>query len=150
MSSFSRREFLARSAAVAGGVAVLPELMAAPVKDPLLQDLAGAVVAQQGVLRPQGVEKKDPLKFAEIAKKDYGIDAIEYVNQFYKDKKKDDAYLKDLKKVADDNRGQERPHHVRRRGEPRQPGREGPRARRSRTTSAGSSGRSSSAATASA
>jgi sugar phosphate isomerase/epimerase len=48
-----------------------------------------------------GVQKLDPLRFAEIAK-GYGIDAIEYVNQFYKDKKKDDAYLKDLKKVADD------------------------------------------------
>jgi L-ribulose-5-phosphate 3-epimerase len=51
----------------------------------------------------RGAEKKDPLKFAEIAKKDYGITGIEYVNQFYKDKKKDEAYLKDLKKVADDN-----------------------------------------------
>jgi len=50
-----------------------------------------------------GVEKKDPLKFAEIAKKDFSIEAVEYVNQFYKDKKKDDGYLKDLKKVADDN-----------------------------------------------
>jgi L-ribulose-5-phosphate 3-epimerase len=46
---------------------------------------------------------KDPLKFAEITKKDYGISGVEYVNQFYKDKKKDDGYLKDLKKVADDN-----------------------------------------------
>ena len=44
-----------------------------------------------------------PLKFAEIAKNDYGIEAVEYVNQFYAAKKKDDAYLKDLKKVADDN-----------------------------------------------
>lgn len=46
--------------------------------------------------------KLDALQFATIAKKDYGIDAIEYVNQFYKDKKKDENYLKDLKKVADD------------------------------------------------
>ncbi len=50
-----------------------------------------------------GVEKKDPLKFAEMTKKDYGIAGVEYVNQFYKDKKKDDAYLASLKKVADDN-----------------------------------------------
>lgn len=50
-----------------------------------------------------GVDKKDPLKFAEIAKKDYGIHAVEYVNQFYKDKKKDEGFLKDLKKIADDN-----------------------------------------------
>src|SRR5262249_23932634 len=44
----------------------------------------------------------DPIDFAKIAKNDYGIDAIEYVNQFYKSKKQDDAYLKDLKKHADD------------------------------------------------
>ena len=50
----------------------------------------------------KGVEKLDPLLFAAIAKKDYDIHAVEYVNQFYASKKKDDAYLKDLKKVADD------------------------------------------------
>ncbi|HYH64155.1 MAG TPA: sugar phosphate isomerase/epimerase family protein, partial [Urbifossiella sp.] len=50
-----------------------------------------------------GVEKKDPLKFAEIAKNDYQIAAVEYVNQFYREKKADQAYLRDLKKVADDN-----------------------------------------------
>ncbi len=91
-----------------------PCLFAAPLDGFAVQDLAGAVVAAPGVLRPEG-EKLDPLKFAEIAKKDYGIDAVEYVNQFYKDKKKDEAYLKDLKKVADDDGRQERPHHVRRR-----------------------------------
>jgi L-ribulose-5-phosphate 3-epimerase len=50
-----------------------------------------------------GVEKRDPLKFAEIAHHEHGVDAVEYVNQFYMDKKNDDAYLKALKKVADDN-----------------------------------------------
>lgn len=49
-----------------------------------------------------GYEKKDPLDFAAIAKGTYGIDAVEYVNQFYADKKADDAYLKELKKRADD------------------------------------------------
>lgn len=44
----------------------------------------------------------DPLKFAAIAAKDYEISAVEYVNQFYMEKKKDQQYLKDLKKVADD------------------------------------------------
>ncbi len=45
----------------------------------------------------------DPLDFARTAKEDYGIDAVEYVNQFYMAKKKDDVYLKELKKRADDN-----------------------------------------------
>ncbi len=50
-----------------------------------------------------GYEKVDPLEFAAIAKKTYDISAIEYVNQMYMDKKNDDAYLKELKKRADDN-----------------------------------------------
>lgn len=99
--SLSRREFLARSAAVAGAATLPGFAGAAQSKEPFKISLAQWSHNKAFFGRP-GVEKKDPLKFAEIAKKDYGIDAIEYVNQFYKDKKKDDAYLKDLKKVADD------------------------------------------------
>jgi L-ribulose-5-phosphate 3-epimerase len=50
-----------------------------------------------------GKSTLDPLQFAKISKDEFGINAIEYVNQFYKDKKNDEGYLKDLKKVADDN-----------------------------------------------
>ncbi len=60
-------------------------------------------LAQWSLHRAYNGKKLDALKFAETTKKDYGIEAVEYVNQFYKDKKKDDAFLKDLKKVADDN-----------------------------------------------
>ena len=38
-----------------------------------------------------------------IAKRDYGIDCVEYVNQFFMDKAKDTAYLTELKKRCDDN-----------------------------------------------
>ncbi len=48
-------------------------------------------------------KKLDHLDFAVTAKKDFGIDAVEYVNQFFMDKAKDDKYLSDLKKRADDN-----------------------------------------------
>ena len=44
----------------------------------------------------------DPLLFPKIAKEQFGIHAVEYVNQFYKDKVKDILYLKELKKVADE------------------------------------------------
>ncbi len=101
--SFSRREFLTRSAAVAGGFAVLPQLATAQSKDKLFDISIAQWSHNKAFFGRGGAEKKDPLKFAEIAKKDYGISAIEYVNQFYKDKKNDEAYLKDLKKVADDN-----------------------------------------------
>jgi sugar phosphate isomerase/epimerase len=44
----------------------------------------------------------DHLDFAPTAKKDYGIEAAEYVNSFFKDKARDAAYLKDMKQGADD------------------------------------------------
>ena len=44
----------------------------------------------------------DNLDFAKIAKNDYGIEAIEYVNQFFKDKAKDKGYLNEMNKRAGD------------------------------------------------
>ncbi|MFY7969840.1 MAG: sugar phosphate isomerase/epimerase, partial [Pirellulaceae bacterium] len=46
--------------------------------------------------------KLDNRDFAKFTKERFGIDAIEYVNQFFKDKAKDNAYIDDLKKRADD------------------------------------------------
>lgn len=43
------------------------------------------------------------LDFPAKAKNDFGISAVEYVNQFFKDKAKDEAYLTELKKRCDDN-----------------------------------------------
>ncbi len=40
-------------------------------------------------------KKLDNLDFAATAKKEFGIEAIEYVNQFFKDKAKDEKYLAD-------------------------------------------------------
>lgn len=42
----------------------------------------------------------DNLDFAAKAKKDFGIEAVEYVNQFFKDKAKDKKYLAEMKKRA--------------------------------------------------
>lgn len=43
------------------------------------------------------------LDFPVVAKKDYGISAVEYVNQFFKDKVKDQSYLAELKQRCDDH-----------------------------------------------
>lgn len=48
-------------------------------------------------------KKADPMDFAKIAKEEFGINAVEYVNQFYKGKAEDQAFLADLKKRADDH-----------------------------------------------
>lgn len=47
--------------------------------------------------------KLDNLDFPAKAKNDFGISAVEYVNQFFKDKAKDQTYLTELKKRCDDN-----------------------------------------------
>ena len=100
----SRRDFLAQSAAVAGGLALAPAALRADEKaDAVFKISLAQWSLHRAFFGQKGVTKLDPLRFAEIARKDYDIHAVEYVNQFYKDKKKDDAYLKDLKKVAGDH-----------------------------------------------
>lgn len=43
------------------------------------------------------------LDFPRMAKEEFGIEGVEYVNQFFKDKAHDEAYLKDLNKRAADH-----------------------------------------------
>ena len=51
--------------------------------------------------RGGNAEKLDPQDFAIIAKKQFGIDAVEYVNQFYMDAVKTPGYLEELKKKSE-------------------------------------------------
>ncbi|WP_276479520.1 sugar phosphate isomerase/epimerase family protein [Paraflavitalea pollutisoli] len=48
-------------------------------------------------------KKLDNLDFPIVAKRDYGIRIVEYVNQFFKDKAKDEKYLAELLKRCNDN-----------------------------------------------
>jgi len=96
-----RRSFLLAAGAAAGTLAAGKAFAAQGAVPPAFKiSLAQWSLHRAFFAKPP---QQDPLKFAEIAKKEYGIAGAEYVNQFYKDKKKDGAYLKDLKKVADDN-----------------------------------------------
>ncbi len=47
--------------------------------------------------------KLDHLDFAKVARNEFGIRAVEYVNQFFKDKAKDAQYLAEMKKRAEDH-----------------------------------------------
>lgn len=102
--SVDRRSFLRYTGAAALGLAVVPALRAAESeKQPLFSISLAQWSLHRAFFEKDKAKALDPLKFAEIAKKDYDINAVEYVNQFYAAKKKDDGYLKDLKKVATDN-----------------------------------------------
>lgn len=48
-------------------------------------------------------KKMDNLDFPAVAKNTYGISIVEYVNQFFKDKAKDEKYLAELLKRCGDN-----------------------------------------------
>ena len=96
-TSISRRRFLFTSAAAS----LLPTLSRAEdAKKPLFQISLAQWSLHKELFAGKTITNLD---FAATSKKDYGIDAVEYVNQFWKDKATDAAYLKDLKQRADDN-----------------------------------------------
>lgn len=95
-TSLRRREFLAASASFALAGLSLP-LVKADDRKPLFE----ISLAEWSLHRTIFGGKLDNLDFAKAAKRDYGINAIEFVNQFFKDKAKNTEYLTELKKRAD-------------------------------------------------
>jgi L-ribulose-5-phosphate 3-epimerase len=98
--SVDRRQFLAVGAVAGAGLvaATAPRVLAAPAKEPLFK----ISLAEWSLHRTLFDGKLDNLDFPAFAKNECGIDAVEYVNQFFKDKARDEKYLADLKKRCDD------------------------------------------------
>lgn len=96
----SRREFLKQSAQFAAGVGLAGWLgnTAWAADEPLFK----ISLAQWSLHRAFRNNKLDNLDFAKTSKMEFGIDAIEYVNQFFKDKANDQSYLGEMKKRAAD------------------------------------------------
>lgn len=96
-----RREFLASTATLLAGAS----LAALPWSD-RSASAAGLrfriSLAQWSFHKALFAGRLDNLDFAARAKGDYGIDAVEYVNQFFKDRAKDRPYLADMKTRAAD------------------------------------------------
>ena len=59
-------------------------------------------LAQWSLNRALFANKLDNLDFAQLARNDFGIEAVEYVNQFFKDKAQDGDYLAEMKKRTND------------------------------------------------
>jgi L-ribulose-5-phosphate 3-epimerase len=59
-------------------------------------------LAQWSLHKPLFAKEIDNLDFAKIAKEKFGIEGVEYVNQFFKDKAKDESYLAEMKKRTTD------------------------------------------------
>ena len=96
----NRRTFLTRLLLAGGGAAavggMLPRLAAAERKLPFMISLA-----EWSLHRTLFAKKLDHLDFPKVARQDYGIEAIELVNQFFKDKARDLDYLNEFKRRAD-------------------------------------------------
>jgi sugar phosphate isomerase/epimerase len=96
-SEWTRRTFLKTTV---GAVAAAPLSSAWLSAQPA--PLFKISLAQWSLHRTLRAKEIDHLDFARVAKRDFGIEAIEYVNSFFKDKARDAAYLAEMNKRAAD------------------------------------------------
>lgn len=98
-----RREFLKQLGVGALGLSVLPNLPLDAIASSTKKYFFDISLAEWSLHRTLFAKELDNLDFAETAAKKYGIYAVEYVNQFFKDKANDKAYLNEMIKRAKDN-----------------------------------------------
>jgi L-ribulose-5-phosphate 3-epimerase len=96
----NRRNFLAITAGTLGGLsfrlAPASKAFAAPVAEPF-----GISLAEWSLNKTHFGGKMTNLDFPRVAKQQFGINCVEYVDQFFPDKARDKNYLAELKGRAD-------------------------------------------------
>jgi L-ribulose-5-phosphate 3-epimerase len=95
----TRRQFMAGTAAALCLPAIGRPLTARQSGTPLFR----ISLAQWSLHRTIGSKALDHLDFARTAKERWGIEAVEYVNTFFKDRAKDAAYLAEMNARAKDS-----------------------------------------------
>jgi L-ribulose-5-phosphate 3-epimerase len=97
-----RRQFLTAGAAAGAGLALgigmLPRALAAAADEPLFK----ISLAEWSLHRTLGAKRLENMEFPAFAKNECGIEAVEYVDQFFRDKARDTEYLTELKKRCSD------------------------------------------------
>jgi sugar phosphate isomerase/epimerase len=101
--SISRRSFIRHSTSAALGLGLLGNRALANHCCPEHRLPFKISLAQWSIHRALRSGQVDPLDFPRLAKEEFGISAVEYVNQFYMEKATDKDYFQELKKRADDN-----------------------------------------------
>ncbi|MEL6254382.1 MAG: sugar phosphate isomerase/epimerase, partial [Bacteroidota bacterium] len=116
--STNRRAFLQNGALLSSGLILSPwilnscagEKKGSEQMDAGKEEMAEATsmffnisLAQWSLHKALFSGKIDNLDFPAITKNEFGIEGVEFVNQFFKDKAKDEAYLGDLKTRCSDN-----------------------------------------------
>jgi sugar phosphate isomerase/epimerase len=100
----NRREFLTTALATSAGISIAGSAysVASAAGDTPKSPLFRISLAEWSFHRALFGKKMDHLDFAKVAKTEFGIEGIEYVNQFFKDQAKDEKYLAEMKKRAED------------------------------------------------
>ncbi len=103
-----RRYFLAQGARAAAGIGALQAAGLAAVPDAVgsimsldARSLFSISLAEWSLHRTLRAGEMTNLDFPIVTRQTYDLDAVEYVNIFFKDKARDEAYLKDLKSRCD-------------------------------------------------
>ena len=103
MSDMNRRAFLKTAAAAIPAAAIAQPLTLLGCNSAPSEPLFKISLAEWSLHRALNAGELDNLDFPAVTRNDYGIDAVEYVNSFFKDKARDQAYLAQLKQRCDDN-----------------------------------------------
>ena len=100
-SNLKRRDFLKFGASIAGGLAAtgLRGSLLSDIKKPMVFKIS---LAEWSLHRALQSKEIDHLDFYSVAKKEFDISAVEYVNTFFFNKAKDATYLKEMKSRSDD------------------------------------------------
>jgi sugar phosphate isomerase/epimerase len=97
--NFDRRSLLLAGVGLGTSLVRRPGLA---VTVPMRSDLFKISLAEWSLHRALRAGELDPRDFAPLARKEYGLDAVEHVNTFFQDHGADFEYLSDMKKRADD------------------------------------------------
>jgi L-ribulose-5-phosphate 3-epimerase len=100
-SSITRRHFLEQSARIAAGVSLSSVCGLNALADP--KPWFQISLAEWSFHKALFAGQMDHLDFAKVAQNDFGINAVEYVNQFFKDKATDRQYLTAMKQRCKDH-----------------------------------------------
>lgn len=95
----NRRDFLATSA----GLGALTALGGCSTPKAAPKELYGISLAEWSLHRELQSKRITNLDFPRVAREEFGIGAVEYVNSFFKPFARDEEYLKNLSKRCDDH-----------------------------------------------
>jgi sugar phosphate isomerase/epimerase len=101
----SRRSFLRTAGGSVSMFMLSPRIMNADSSSgfPAQSELFSISLAEWSLHRTLNAGELDNLSFPTVARDEYGIDAVEYVNTFFKDRATEAEYLRTLKRRCEDN-----------------------------------------------